>query len=375
MRIQQLYMRHLWSGIVINDVKFSRLNVLVGVSGAGKTTIISALKTLVRVAEGNPASGLEWSITFLDDLGRKIVWAGKTSKKMEITPQGVGARIIEEQLTIDDKSVIDSSEQGLFYNGSKLPKLDDMKSLFSHLKNETEIKSIHASLSSSIIIDVDSLDFSPSHRTLINKENYIEEISSFKRNFDIKKFSYQHREIGCKEKIYYAHEFDKDAFNDFQDTYISIFNQVRRIEPRIVRTMEAASAEAHRMLMINLELVNGNKVSQSKISSGMFKTMMILAELYFGSNNSPIIIDEIENSLGVNCLPEILSQLNEAENQVIITSHHPRVINEIPVRFWNIVSRKPDGSVVTQAAESILPSGRHEAFIQLLNSPEYRGLV
>ncbi|EID0060410.1 ATP-binding protein [Vibrio vulnificus] len=371
MRIQELYVRDLWSGIVINDVKFSRLNVLVGVSGAGKTTIISALKTLVRIAEGNLAKGAEWRLTFLDDSQQQITWSGKTSKKMEFTVSGITARIISEKLVVNDETVIDSSENGVFFYNNKLPRLDDTKSLLFHLKNE--IRNIHESLTSSVIIDVDSPDFSPTNRQMINKNSYLDEIHEFKKNFDIKKFSHQNRELNCKEKLFYAFEYDKSAFFEFQETYISIFEQVKKIEPKVVRTFE--TTENNRMMIIELELVNGQRVHQSHISSGMFKTMMILAELHFGSNHSPIIIDEIENSLGVNCLPEILSQLNDTENQVIITSHHPRVINEIPTKFWNIVSRKPDGSVVTYPATQVLPSGRHEAFIQLMNSPEFRGLT
>ncbi|ELK2076679.1 ATP-binding protein [Vibrio alginolyticus] len=369
MRIQELYMRDLWSRIVINDVHFSRLNVLVGVSGAGKTTIISALKTLVRIAEGDTAAGLEWRIRFLDDTGKKITWTGKTSRKVEITPAGIGSKIVEEKLLVDEELIINNSDNEVLFNGLRLPRLDDTKSLLFHLKNE--IKDIHTSLTSSIIIDADSPDFSPSNNQMINRSTYSDKLNEHKKNFDIKKFSHQNRELTCKEKIYYAYEYDKEAFTDFQETYISIFEQVKEIKPRIARTMESTGSE--RLLVIELELNNGQRVGQRKISSGMYKTMMILAELFFGSNKSPIIIDEIENSLGVNCLPEILSQLNDTENQVIITSHHPRVINEIPVKFWNIVSRKKDGSVVTYPASEVLPSGRHEAFIQLINSPEFRG--
>ncbi len=362
-------MRDLWSGIVINDVTFSRLNVLVGISGAGKTTIISALKTLVRIAEGNPASGLEWRIKFLDDQKQKVIWSGRTSKKIDLTEDGITAKIIEEKLIVNDNVLIDKSSSEVNFNGLKLPRLDDTKSLLFHLKNE--IRSIHTSLTSSIIIDVDSPEFSPFNRQIINKNKYVDQINERKKNFDIKKFSHQNKELSWKEKLYFAYEYDKSAFSFFQDTYIHIFEQVKEIKPRVARTME--STDSHRMLVIELFLNNGNRVTQSKISSGMYKTMMILAELFFGSNNSPIIIDEIENSLGVNCLPEILAQLNDTDNQVIITSHHPRVINEIPVKFWNIVSRKNDGAVVAYPANEVLPSGRHEAFIQLINSPEFRG--
>jgi predicted ATPase len=125
--------------------------------------------------------------------------------------------------------------------------------------------------------------------------------------------------------------------------------------------------------MINLKLENDTTVKQFNISSGMFKSMMILSELFFGNSYSPIIIDEVENSLGINCLPDILDELNISENQVIITTHHPRIINNVEPKNWKIINRNGSNIIANEAEQFINSTSHHDKFIQLINSAIYRG--
>ncbi|RZR07712.1 hypothetical protein D8T43_12155, partial [Vibrio vulnificus] len=154
MKIQQLYIHDSVSDITIKDISFSRLNVLVGLSGAGKTTIISALKKLVSIAEGVPTRGLEWRLTFSDDNERTIEWHGKISRNWEFTDDGLIGNFVKEKLIVDNELLIDSSESDALFNGFKLPKLDASRSLIFHLKNDNAIKDIYTSLVSCIIVDV-----------------------------------------------------------------------------------------------------------------------------------------------------------------------------------------------------------------------------
>ncbi len=61
--------------------------------------------------------------------------------------------------------------------------------------------------------------------------------------------------------------------------------------------------------------------------------------------------------------------------QFILTSHHPYVINKIPIETWKIVQRA--GSTVTLRSARDIPAlmgrSRHDAFIRLINLPEFEG--
>ena len=63
----------------------------------------------------------------------------------------------------------------------------------------------------------------------------------------------------------------------------------------------------------------------------MFKTLMHIAEMKLMANGSVILIDEFENSLGVNCIEVVADILmnQERDLQYIITSHHPYIINNL----------------------------------------------
>ena len=105
----------------------------------------------------------------------------------------------------------------------------------------------------------------------------------------------------------------------------------------------------------------------------MLKTLMHISELYLSAEGTVILIDEFENSLGVNCI-DILSDLlfDNRKLQFIITSHHPYIINKIGMEYWKIVTRK--GGVVTarDAKDYNLGKSRHQAFMQLINLEAYK---
>ena len=116
-----------------------------------------------------------------------------------------------------------------------------------------------------------------------------------------------------------------------------------------------------------------NWIEGSNLSSGMWKTLEHIAEIYLCADNSAILIDEFENSLGINCIDEITHQILASERnlQFIITSHHPYIINNIDYHYWKLVTR--NGSVVQaeDATKYGIGRSKHEAFTQLINLDAY----
>ncbi len=105
----------------------------------------------------------------------------------------------------------------------------------------------------------------------------------------------------------------------------------------------------------------------------MLKTSNILAQIKLSNNDSVLLIDEFENSLGINCIDIVSdSLLNSNSNmQYIITSHHPYIINKIDMKYWKIVTRKGNVIQTKNISELNLPKSKHEAFKQLLNLKEF----
>ncbi|MDJ0515668.1 MAG: AAA family ATPase [Trichodesmium sp. MO_231.B1] len=118
-----------------------------------------------------------------------------------------------------------------------------------------------------------------------------------------------------------------------------------------------------------------NWILPPHISSGMFKTLMYISELYLSPEGSIILIDEFENILGVNCLNSVTDLILENPRlQFIITSHHPYIINNIGNKYWKIVTRQGNTVKVKQPEELGISQSRHQGFIDLINileeSPE-----
>ncbi|TOQ82255.1 AAA family ATPase [Vibrio parahaemolyticus] len=67
--------------VQINNVDFKKINVLVGASGAGKTTIINSIRDITGIATGDSFAGATWQITLKDALGQLAIWEGRFSKK------------------------------------------------------------------------------------------------------------------------------------------------------------------------------------------------------------------------------------------------------------------------------------------------------
>jgi predicted ATPase len=150
----------------------------------------------------------------------------------------------------------------------------------------------------------------------------------------------------------------KEIFENIDDIYAIIVDSGEDNELHQIYINEIIKKE-------NVRLV----LNQDDLSSGMLKTFWHLAEIYLSPRNSVILIDEFENSLGVNCLDSITEELTDSDHQLqfIITSHHPYVINNIRPSHWKIVTRQ-GGEVTVKSAEDfhISPS-RQKAYIDLIN--------
>lgn len=111
------------------------------------------------------------------------------------------------------------------------------------------------------------------------------------------------------------------------------------------------------------------------LSSGMQKVLLITTDILTLPAGGIYIIDEYENSLGVNAidfLPKFLSEHGQ-NRQFFITTHHPYLINNMPVKAWRVFHRKGQVVSIRPGEEFAERFGRskQKAFIQLINDPFY----
>ncbi|MFN7523063.1 MAG: AAA family ATPase, partial [Aphanizomenon sp.] len=168
-------------------------------------------------------------------------------------------------------------------------------------------------------------------------------------------------------KAFYLQKVFTDVFNEIKERYIDVFPEVKD-----VRVSSERDKDGDCMLFFEIQ-ENGLEdwIPQQRISSGMFRTLIFLIEVISAPKESVILIDEFENSLGINCMAELTDFLldKSPDVQFILTSHHPYIINNIPWKTWQIVSKSGNKVRVKKASDipALDTASSLDKFTQLIN--------
>ena len=162
-------------------------------------------------------------------------------------------------------------------------------------------------------------------------------------------------------------------FGQIKDKFIEVFEQVEDVRFEVPATGKPHVWHEYPFLQIKERGID-DWIWFHNVSAGMVKTFTHISEIYLWPEGTVVLIDEFENSLGINCIDTLTDELQQGRGlQFIVTSHHPYIINSISPAHWKIVTRR--GNVVSTHDVSDLhinPSSRQKAFLQLVNLDEYR---
>jgi len=356
----------------IEEVKFEDLNLLVGGSGVGKTRILKALDLICDVAIGRNRNldDLEWSINF-SHLGQNYRWELKSSsiKNEEIfinLNESEQTEIVYEKLVrYDDDSEIEillRSGLDSKFNNEKLPKLKRTESAITLLSEEDLIIPVRQAFKQ-LIFNFETrqkwmigLGYDPAKMELLD---------------EIKLNAYDFQEYFAGDppvlKAFCLQKFFPHLFNEIKEYYIDIFPELKD-----VRVSSKRDSDGDFLLFFEIQ-ENGLEdwIPQQRISSGMFRTLIFLIEVISAPKESVILIDEFENSLGINCMAELTDFLldKSPDVQFILTSHHPYIINNIPWKTWQIVSKYGNEVRVRKASDipALDTASSLDKFTQLIN--------
>ena len=363
--------------------EFGDFNLLVGLSGVGKTRTLRVLQSIGKAASGDEDHGLRhcrWNIEVETSQG-VFSWKAETvpdsniDSKIDVDEEffrlspSPNIRFTFEEIRRENGDIIASrDEDRLFLNEKESPKLRPADSIVS-LFDEEPISTIRNALS--------AIHFSRTRTEgqlrpfdLPRLEKMIDEIG----DIDALK---KNRSLDLMSKAFVLEKKFPDHFRAVEEQLFEIFDSVEelRIGPR--RDFSSIILTGPIDFLVPAFKERGVKgwIYGGNMSAGMARTLMHILEIYLEPPGSVLLIDEYENGMGVNCLSQVTELIIERskELQLIFTSHHPFVIDTIPKNLWMVMRRNGyEVSVLrVQDIERLNTESNQDAFIQLVNAPEY----
>ncbi|MES2484717.1 MAG: AAA family ATPase [Bacteroidota bacterium] len=358
-------------------VTFFDLTLLVGVSGVGKTQILRAIFNLKNIATGSSANGVSWEIQFQTLKGNKYIWKGEfeTIKSndnpladlFENEDEKPKPKIIQESIFLNDNLIISRDLNKFIFDNSEMPKLSSTESAISILKEEDLIKDAFENFKLIIFRD-------HTQKAGIKLGNLsIEKLKNKYQKFEDVKES----DLDTLHKLALIYDISKSTFESIKNQFIEIFPQIEDVKVEPIKENEFSNFVLE-VTVIQVKEKGVNKwIPQNRISSGMLRTLIHIAEMYLWNDGTVILIDEFENSLGVNCIHVLTDDLIYANNniQFVATSHHPYIINKIPYEYWKIVTRSGGNIKTFDAKDFNMEKSHHDRFLSLINHPYYKNGV
>jgi predicted ATPase len=363
-----------WS---LSGISFNRLTLLVGASGVGKTQILKAILTLKQIANGDSVSGVKWSVNFETITGQNYIWEGEFENKglqnfiddEDDELKKNKPKIINEKILLNGKVIINRNKsETIFQNKKTNVKLSPQESIISILKEEDLIQPAYRGFKKLIFSDQSESQSSPmSSWIFMNTGKLLKKYNTLKK--------IQEADEDIISKLYIVFKIENETFCKIKERFSEIFPQVEDIKIAPIDIEEQGLPSFYKdvpFIQIKEKSV-GKWIQQPKISSGMFRTLIHISEMYLCSEGSVFLIDEFENSLGINCIDELTNDILKSSRQIqfIITSHHPYIINNIDFSNWEIVTRTSGVVKTTPVDKLISGKSKHDKFMQLMQLKQY----
>ena len=359
-------------GWQFDEVVFGRVNLIVGDSGTGKSRFINTIVNFTKqlVSDTVLYDG-DWDIDF--EVAGKVFNYKLIVKN---APSKINAKeVIQEHLIRKDdhELLVKRDADGFYWKDKKLPKLSKTITAISLLKDEDQMRDIYNGFRTVIARRFSGNELSenfqfgaiaPSlQKQLLDKQDpraLLNEPMDFHNKMNLLK---------AMDSNMYSRITDlyKQAFPYILDTSIQSLSQLFQTLPTPLQAPAFCIKERHIK----------DWIPTNDISSGMQKTFLLILDLFLMKDSGILLIDEYENSLGINAinfLPDLIYSISDT-CQFIITSHHPYIINNIPIEQWHVFHRSGLEVKVKSGKElkERYKASKQEQFVQLINDPFYTG--
>lgn len=370
-KLKWIEFENLRTGLKIERVIFNEdVTLLVGLSGAGKTQILNAVEYSFKLAVNKNLrlEPYDVSLCFIIN-DKEYIWSYRIEQAHNeniIESRETKYEFVHERLLEDNAIIMMRQEEIIQVTGyDRIPTPKKDESLLVQYSEDDFVRPIITEILKLYPIEMD-MDV----RGAIDRESFSMFKAKIKESMEemsmpeFEKFSH----LPVPLKLYITQEY-------YPKMYAQIFSNIKELFMEI-SNIEIVEDPLREICMVAID-VYGKKLMQHEISNGMLKTIYYIVELVTMSPNSLVLIDEFENGLGVNCIDVLAEILLEQRQdlQFVITSHHPKIINQISDKKWKIVEREISTVKNYNAEEYGLMHSQHDAYFNLLNRWEFEGKI
>jgi len=322
------------------DIEFDHLNVLIGMNGSGKSTVLQALDFVSQLMRGRIDDWLaqrEWTIA---DLNCKLIRASNI--EIEVTVQlNSGQELIWESHF--NRQKLNCTFERFVYQGNEIFKVKNNQFiLWSGEKSHDISFSYQGSVLSTIRFQGERNE----HITrMLELSDFLKSVSSLELlapNLLRKRARTTEKDIGSGGEKLSAF---LGALTDEKHTQLLII--LKTFYPKIVDFKISNLRSGWKQLTI-AEDFDGHKVESEArhMNDGLLRILAILAQTQTAP--SMLLLDEIENGVNQELVEKLVNVLLTARTQLIVTTHSPLILNYLPddvaKKSVQFIYKSPEGA-------------------------------
>lgn len=319
---QEIMIKSIWvdnfKSLVDFRLELEKFNCVVGLNGAGKSTVLQALDFVSQLMLGDVAAWLESRNWDSADLNSKLTKKSNIDFEvvLHVTDKDIrwSGSFNRFSLSCTRESVAEYDEQGAMVK--RLLRVEDSAYALNGQRHEIMFEyqgSILSQLKESQLSEVLGLV-----KETIQKIRSLDLISpELLRNQS--RSSSGKLGLGGERLSAFIHESGEDKKSLLIDKLRAVYPQLADVKTRSLRS-------GWKQLEIDEHFADKKLTSVARhVNDGMLRLMAIIMQLSVGK--AFLLFDEIENGVNPELIEYLIDQLVNAEDQVLVTSHSPLILN------------------------------------------------
>jgi len=295
-------------------IKLAKFNCLIGLNGAGKSTVLQAFDFLSQLIQGDIQGWLDerhWDkselnsklsakknisfkiITSLSDIGQ-LIWQGEfnrqklsCSSEVITLDDKVLLKVVDGRLTVSEKV---STPIVFSYQGSILSALKEKELPYALLLFKKELASLK------------SMDLLSPH--LLRQRARVSD-----RNLG----------LGGEKLSAFLYELSQDKREQLE-LYLQEYY------PNFTKYQTSSLKSGWKKLAIQERYGSQQIETEARhINDGMLRIMAIVAQIL--TDHSFLLFDEVEDGINPELIEQLMNQLVDAPQQILVTTHSPMILN------------------------------------------------